>query len=120
MNLRFWTLWKPAPKVFEIVRRSSLKIRLSDWRSDQNLVNNAARIVGSEDFQCMLDVLRNENPANLHLPMGCSTKIRATHQAQTEGYNMAIANLEAMARIATVPETIVPTFEPEEIGTQTA
>jgi len=112
MNLRFWKL--KGPQVIEVVRRSSVKLRLAEWRSDPNLVNDAARIVGSESFQCMLDVLKNESPANLCLPLDATMEARSNLQCRIEGYAMALANIEAMAKVQKQYDTLVPEFAPEE------
>ena len=62
----------------------------------------------------MFSVLKNENPCftvlNNHAPATSSIAV----QRRTEGYVMALANLEAMAVYDQKPEPIEATFQPEE------
>lgn len=121
MSLRFWEKKvPPAIRTVEVVRRSSLKLRLAEWQADPKLVSQAGKLLSDETFRCMLDVAHNENPSNFVLPFGTTPQDRAAQQCRSEGYTMALANLEAMGQSRNIPETVEPTFEPEEIGTQTA
>ena len=63
----------------------------------------------------MMSVMRNESPSELKLPqVGTAITDRAALQAQTEGYMMALNNLEAMSLVNRVEEETPATFEPEE------
>ena len=119
MNMRFWKS-EPKPRQVQIVRRDSLKLRLAEWRADLRLVSGARQLMESEDFRCMIDVLRNENPANYVMPLGTSAQDRASNQCRAEGYTMALSNLEALSRPNSLVESVEATFEPEERNNQTA
>ena len=120
MKLKFWNKKsRPAKRTrrVEVIRRESLRLRLGEWRSDPKLVAEARKVFSQESFLIMLDVLRNENPTSSVLPIGMSSNDRSVVQARGEGYNMAIANLEAMANGEVPQETIEADFLPEEIQT---
>jgi hypothetical protein len=70
-----------------------------------------------DTFQFMLDVLRNENPSSYCMPIGTKSEDRSVMQSRGEGYQMAIANLEAMATPDAKPESVSADFEPEELPT---
>lgn len=118
MKLKFWNKKsRPAKRTrrVEVIRRESLRLRLGEWRSDPKLVAEARKVFSQESFLIMLDVLRNENPTSSVLPIGMSSNDRSVVQARGEGYNMAIANLEAMANGEEPHEEIEAEFLPEEI-----
>jgi len=96
-----------------VTHRDPLKLRLHEWRADRALVSKGLQLINSPDFRLVLDVLRNEHPSNLMLPDGCSLDIRAVFQARGEGYTLALANLEALAKFEPVHEPLEATFEPE-------
>jgi hypothetical protein len=121
MNLRFLRKWFPSPtQTIEVLRRNSTKLRLSEWRSDPNLVNEAGRLMATETFKCMMDVVITESPPSFSLPFGTPMEDRAAAQCRGEGYMMALANFEAMGKGQRPHEPLMPTFEPEENGVQTA
>jgi len=96
------------------VRREAAKLRLYEWRRSPKLVTEARRVFELESFRIMLDVLKNENPANLVLPLGSTPADRSAIQCRAEGYAMALANLEAMCNPAETMEPLEATFEPEQ------
>jgi len=121
MNLKFWKIpfaSAPAPeRRIEVVRRPAIKLRLGEWRSDPALVAEARKVFAQDSFQIMLDVLRNENPSAFCMAIGTKSDDRAVMQSRGEGYQMAIANLEAMTEPIPMPQPIEAEFEPEEVPT---
>lgn len=105
---------KPRVK-FLLIRRFSSRLRLAEYRSQENLVKTAQKFLIDPEFQPMLDVLRNEAPSKWMLRDEATTEDRAVLQAKIEGYELAIANLEAMGVFRTMKEAPEPTYEqPEE------
>lgn len=98
-----------------IIQRESSKIRLHEFRSDKGLVGVAQKVHADPNFRLMLDVLKNESPAHWGLPRLSGTEQRAGVQALVEGYQLALANLEAMAVFRKTVELDEPTFEPAEL-----
>lgn len=96
-----------------VAHRDPLKLRLHEWRADRALVSRGLQLINNPDFRLALDVLQNEHPANAILPDGCSLDIRAVFQARGEGYTLALANLEALAKFESVSEPLEATFEAE-------
>ncbi len=112
MNLL--ALFKRRPRKIEIVNRDEAKISLSEWRTDPELVKVAMRVWNNPDFRLMVACLRNETPAFLVLPDDASPTRCIAIQRRSEGYTMALANLEAMATFQSPPAEVEATFEPEE------
>lgn len=113
MNWKFWQ--KPTVTKVELVRIRTNTIRLAKWRQVSTLVAESARLAKDPHYMAQLDVLRTENPANLHLPaLGTSPDDRAAHQAKIEGYNLCLNNLEAFAMLHKPKEALIETFEPPE------
>src|SRR5215831_11156711 len=111
MKLLNWLLRK-KPIHLEVVRVEEHKLRLSNWQMDRRLCHTASKVLDSPDFKLMLSVLKNESPANTALPYGVGFDDRVVLQARTEGYQMCLANLEALAictEIDVLPESV---FEP--------
>jgi hypothetical protein len=103
---------KPKPAL-QVVRKSETLLRLSDWQSDHNLCSTAAKVLLNPDLQLMLSVLRNEHPSKLMMPYGTALNDRIVLQARGEGYEMCLANLEAMARHNAILEFPEATFQAE-------
>lgn len=92
----------------------STEIRLEQWQRSAELVAQARRIFALPEFRAMLDCLRTESPANYSLPLtGVTREDRETHALHIEGYNLALNNLEAMARLNEKGPALEATFEPE-------
>lgn len=109
-----WPFTKRVSLNIQTVQRDPFKLRLTEWQSDQNMTNAAGKLLLDSTFQLMLQVNRNESPALMHLNMDAPLEIRALHQARIEGYNMALANFEAMSVHKPLPAELVATFEEEE------
>jgi hypothetical protein len=108
-----FNLFKRERKL-EIIRVESSRVRLHEFRSDKGLVGVAQKVLADSNVRLMLDVLRNESPANWGLPQTFTSEQRAAVQAMIQGYQMAINNLEAMAAFKKPVELEQPDFAPEE------
>lgn len=97
-----------------VVRREHTKLRLQEWQSQAGLVEAARKVWSDSNFRLMVDVLNNESPSNLHLIPTADTNLRASIQAKTEGYNLCLANLEALKEMRKADSFIEATFEPPE------
>lgn len=98
----------------EVVRRESTSLRIEEWRAQSELVKMANSVWLNSDFQLMMQVAQNECPGNFALLSG-GLDDRAMHQARTEGYNLALANLKAMRVPVDRAQELEATYEPEEI-----
>ena len=107
--------WKPKPVQVQVIRRDETKLRMHEWRADPALCTLAAKVLNDPNLQLMLSVLKNEHPAKTALPYGVHMDDRVVLQARSEGYEMFMANLEALASHTaqmSVPEAV---FERELI-----
>lgn len=76
-------------------------MRLSEFRKDQTLVNQAARILGMEMVKRMLDVLKEDAPHNYEtMAPGIPETDRVLYLGKIYGYNMCLANLQALGLLA--------------------
>jgi hypothetical protein len=95
------------------LRREESKLRLADWQNDPALCSLASKVLANPDLQLMLSVMKNEHPSKIALRLGVPMDDRVVQQARAEGYEMFLANLEALAilrRPIPMPEAM---FEPE-------
>jgi hypothetical protein len=90
--------FKKKPHRIRVLLRDEFKLRLGEWQMDERLCAMAAKKLAEPDMRLILAVLRNERPSNHVLPLGASMDDRVVFQARAEGYEMALANLEAMTR----------------------
>lgn len=106
---------KPKPDSLERFRSEPLKLTLTQWQENEQLVTAMMDIARQPVWRAMMQVMRTECPAELKLPqVGTAITDRAALQAQTEGYMMAINNLEAMSTVHEEQKEPLATFEPEE------
>lgn len=106
---------KPKSDSLERFRSEPLKLTLTEWQKNEQLVAAMMGIARLPVWRAMMQVMRSECPAELKLPqVGTAITDRAALQAQTEGYMMAINNLEAMCTVQDNQEEPAATFEPEE------
>jgi hypothetical protein len=89
-------------------------MRLHEWRSTPQLVQDAVALLARREMVLMLDVLKNEHLSYSVMHPQATTEQRAAQQARCEGYSMCLANMEALAIGYNLPETINSTFETEE------
>lgn len=108
-----WNIFKKKPVHIRVERRQESKLRLSDWQNDPRLCSMASKILSDPNLQLMLSVMRNEHPLRTALPYGVSLDDRAVLQARAEGYEMFMANLEALAINTTPPPLPEAVFEEE-------
>jgi hypothetical protein len=111
MNLKFWQKTEYRVKV---ITRDRTNLSLDEWRSDQALCNAAGKALLNPNIQAMLDVLRNSHPAYFVHTGSISMEDRAVLQARSEGYTLALSNLEALAIHRKPPTEVEATFEPEQ------
>lgn len=103
------SFFKKKPHRIRIIRRQESDLRLRDWQMDGQLCSMASKLMARDDMKLVLAVLRNEHPLLTALPYGVSMDDRVVLQARAEGYQMALNNLDAMARNLTVmpmPDTV--------------
>lgn len=106
---------EPAYK--PIAQRSASTLRLSDWRKEKELTAIANRVLSDPDVMLMLDILANENPSYMLLPLSATPDARAALQARAEGYQMALTNLRALAKPLIEVAAPEATYEPVETQT---
>lgn len=107
--------FKPKPDALARFKSEPLKLTLTEWQKNEQLVTAMMLISSQPIWRAMMQVMRNECPAELKLPqVGTAITDRAALQAQTEGYLMALNNLEAMSSVSASEEQPVATFGPEE------
>lgn len=105
---------KPVPIRVRTVPTTHL--RLTDWQSDPNLTSLGLKLLSTPDFQLVLALLRNESPAHYTPPqLGTSSEDRAAHQARTEGYELCLSNLEAIAQPGYDTAPVESTFAESDI-----
>ena len=109
-----WPWQKKEVKV-TVLPRVATKLRLFEWQADQELTTSARRVLSDATVQLMIAVLHNEHPAFIYSDAG-SLEDRAILQARSEGYTMALANLEALGQFKQLKGTPDSTFEPEELN----
>ena len=104
------------PDILARYKRIPVKLTLEQWQRNDQLVTEMLKISNLPVWRAMLDVMRNECPAfNVGFdPKGTLMTDRASLQSQTEGYMMAINNLEAMSNLQFEEKQIESTFTPEE------
>lgn len=102
----------------KVIHRQATKLRLSEWRADPNLCNQASKLIDLPAVQLMISVLHNEHPAFVVIDAGTSLQDRAVYQARCEGYTLALANLEALARHQKMHNSPESEFAPEEVERQ--
>jgi len=115
--------YNAAPHVpaIDFVQLDPLNLRLVDWRKNGALVTKAGMVLKQQTLRAMLQVLKNETPANLGLAIvGTRPEDRAALQAKIEGFHLAINMLESMDKPITKQEPLVATFEAPEQETNYA
>ncbi len=98
----------------KVIQRQATKLRLHEWRADLSLCNQASKLMNVPEMQLMVSVLHNEHPAFVVIDPGTSLQDRAVYQARCEGYTLALANLEALARHQKMVDAPEADFAPEE------
>lgn len=106
--------FKRKPIRVEVVRRDESKLRLLEWNQDDRLCHLGAKMLANPDLQLMLSVLKNEHPSKTVLHYGTNLDVRAVWQARSEGYEMCLANLEALGTSVKPIPLPEPMFAAEE------
>ena len=108
--------WHKATAVtVKVIQRQATKLRLVEWMADAGLCNQASKLMDNPTVQLMVSVLHNEHPAFVVIDPGTSLQDRAVYQARCEGYTLALANLEALARHRKMIDSPESEFAPEEV-----
>ncbi len=112
LNYLLTVFQRKQPRI-EVVRRESTSLRLEEWRSQMELVAMADTVWRNPDLRMMLQVVQTESPGNFAVLSG-DIATRAMHQARTEGYNLALANLKAMRVPIDKTKELESEYAPEE------
>lgn len=111
----WWTKPAPADKiVVRIIQRDPFRVRMADWRSNKDLVKMAHEVLRDQRVRQMLDCLRNEHIAFYSLPLNVEPGQCAALFRQSEGYQAALNNFEALGTILEETPQLEATFSPEE------
>ena len=115
-RLKVWFRRRPKQpvKVF-IVRRDRITLSLDEWRSTPSPVAQARELLATPLMKDMLLVLRQQHLGMICVPSNAPVEVAAAVQRQTEGYQMALNNLEALGVYAKPAEPLEATFEPPEV-----
>lgn len=110
-----WILGKDkgTSQSIQIVQRERSKIRLQDWQSDKSLTTAAAEHLAQPTLQFMMDVVRNEHPGRFVLT-NASSEVRAIQQARSEGYEMCLANLDALGQFIPLREPLQASYQEDK------
>lgn len=109
-------LFRRPPEKIKVVTVSSHSLRLTQWRQADQLVVEAVALARNPTYVMQLQVLKNEHPVHTIFPViGVNATDRMAHQCRCEGYELAINNLESMAKKISPPRALEATFAaPEE------
>lgn len=111
--------FRPQPRKLLLIRRISSRLRMSEWKSERDLVRAARKFLSDPEFLALVDVLRNESPINWITVRPMTIEDRAVTQARIEGYQLCINNLESLGMFEKPSEKLEPTFEqPDELEEQ--
>lgn len=94
----------PAPK-------DQTGYRLNEWRRNESMVLASKALAKNPTWRLQMECLREEHPCHIVLALGVSPNDRIAMQARSEGYTMALANLEAFATPLKLTERLQATFE---------
>jgi hypothetical protein len=102
------------PKQIQILRIESQKITMAQWRSQQASVGASMELANHPIYRAQRDILESQHPRHVMLKMGSSETDRLVHQARTEGYELALWNMDSLAIPLKEKKEIEATFEPPE------
>lgn len=87
---------------------------VGEWRSTPELVAQAAKVLSDPAVKMMLDTLKTNHRGVFVCNGFVPLKVRATIQAQWEGYGMAIADLELLGSFQAPKPHLEETFSDPE------
>lgn len=97
-----------------LIHREPFKLTLDEWRADEMMAGAAGKVLNDPTMRLMVQVLYNSSPAWEVLTLA-RPEDRVAQQCKIEGYTMALANLEALAKHQKMTMPVEATWEPEEI-----
>ena len=103
---------KPQKRVV-IVKRDRMSVTADEWRSSHELCALARRVLADPDMRLMLDCIRNSHVANYALPDSATIDERAVHQAEIQGFNLALRMLTLLQEPKQIDKPIEADFAPE-------
>lgn len=89
-------------------------LTLNEWTKHIELTHEAYTMAQTPIFKSMIEVLKNESPANYKMPKGSQPTDLVVHLGEIDGYNMAINNMLAMTVQHEKLEPLVASFEAEK------
>lgn len=96
-----------------LVDINPLNLTLAEWVKHSELVHEANQLSKTPLFKTMIEVLKNECPANYVMPIGTQPTDLIRKLGETDGYNKAINNMIAMTVLTEAKQPLVATFEQE-------
>lgn len=103
---------KQQPKI-QVQLVPANDMRLSAWQKSEQLVSDSIKLANHPIYKAQIEILNNENPALLVLPLGTNVVDRAVLQGRIEGYQMCLNNMEAFTKQFKPPKQLRATFAPE-------
>ena len=104
-----WNHFKRKQRI-EVIQRDRSQLRLSEWRAAPHLVKLAQDTLARPEVRLMLDVLHNEHPSGMVYNDGVPHDVRVVAQARSEGYTMALSNLESLGSFSKQAVPVEDTF----------
>src|SRR5258705_8747516 len=102
-------IFKRKPKV-RYVEREIARVTVDQWRSNKDLVKQAREAMAMPIVRQMVDACRNSHLGHFTGHPGLEEKAYAW--CRSEGYSIALNNLEALASFVEEKQDLIPTFEP--------
>lgn len=107
------------PPHYKVETRESFKLTLDEWRKNEQLVLESRALAKHPTYRSQMDILRNAHPVHMVMPsIGVSPTDRIVQNAKCEGYEMAVNNLEAMAKPFKHQKPLEATFSDPEYKEQ--
>lgn len=88
---------RPEKVQVRIITRDPMRLTIFEWRADPAMCRAAREALSNQVIRQMLDVLRTSHPVNYVLA-AANQEARAYHQAQCEGYTLALNDLESLSK----------------------
>lgn len=106
---------RPVVKL-HIIERERSRLTAAEFKSQKDLVARARNVLDNADVKMLMDICRNESPANMVYSEQVPSEWRATVHARIEGYHMALNTIESLG-LWEEPKKEVgdPTFDAPEM-----